>query len=273
VDVDAEPRAAEHILSELGFAVGRAGDGVLGSAQVVPEMWMPGTTSLRTSILATWVDHVSGLAAIGVLAPRVPVTLELDVHVYEQAPSHGTVHVASRLVKAGRSVVVCGVDITDNDGHLVAIGAASFMAAPDPRLELPTHISLDALPTTSRGLLRLPFAERAGCRRGEPGVAVLPRSADGLNASGTVNGGLIALVVEEAALSLTPGATLSSMALRYLRPVRTGPAVATADVRAGLGRVEVRDAGGDDRPVVTATTRTSADRVAPAGAPAPANAF
>jgi acyl dehydratase len=104
-------------------------------------------------------------------------------------------------------------------------------------------------------------------------VAVLPRSDDGLNASGTVNGGLIALVVEEAALSLTPGATLSSMALRYLRPVRIGPAVATADVRAGLGRVEVRDAGGDDRPVVTATTRTSAVRVAPAGAPAPANAF
>jgi acyl-coenzyme A thioesterase PaaI-like protein len=271
VDVDAEPRAAGHILTELGFAVGRAGEGVLGSAQVVPEMWAPGTTSLRTSILATWVDHVSGLAAIGVLAPRVPVTLELDVHVYEQAPSHGTVHVASRLVKAGRSVVVCGVDITDDDGHLVAIGAASFMAAPDPRIELPAHISLDAMPTT-RGRLRVPFAERAGCRRREPGVAVLPRSDDGLNASGTVNGGLIALVVEEAALSLTPGATLSSMALRYLRPVRTGPAVATADVRAGLGRVEVRNAGGDDRPVVTATTRTSVDQVATAGAPAPANA-
>jgi hypothetical protein len=63
------------------------------------------------------------------------------------------------------------------------------------------------------------------------------------------------------------------MALRYLRPVRIGPAVATADVRAGLGRVEVRDAGGDDRAVVTATTRTSAVRVAPGGAPAPANAF
>jgi hypothetical protein len=31
--------------------------------------------------------------------------------------------------------------------------------------------------------------------------------------------------------------------------------VATATVRAGLGRVDVRDAGGDDRPAVTATTR------------------
>jgi len=54
------------------------------------------------------------------------------------------------------------------------------------------------------------------------------------------------------------------MALRYLRPVRSGPAVATAQVRAGLGRVEVRDAGGDDRPAVTATTRA-------VGWPAPAD--
>lgn len=35
-------------------------------------------------------------------------------------------------MKAGRSVVVCGVDVTDGDGSPVAIGDASFMAAPDP---------------------------------------------------------------------------------------------------------------------------------------------
>jgi len=254
VDVDADPRAAGHILVELGFAVARAGDEIHGTAQVVPEMWAPGTTSLRTSILATWVDHVAGLAAIQVLAPRVPVTLELDVHVHGQAPSDGTIHAVARLLKAGRSVVVSGVDITDGDGEPVAIGTASFMAAPDPGVELPSDLSLHSPPSPT-GRLRRPFAERAGCERRRAGVAALPRSDDGLNAAGTVNGGLIALVVEEAALSLTPGATLSSMALRYLRPVRSGPAVATADVRGGLGRVDVRDEGGDDRPAVTATTR------------------
>jgi acyl-coenzyme A thioesterase PaaI-like protein len=253
MDLDAEPRAAGHILAELGLAVGRSGDSVVGSARVVPEMWAPGTTSLRTSILATWVDHVAGLAAIDVLAPRVPVTLELDVHVHDWPPSAGTVHAVSRVVKAGRAVVVCAVDLTGDGGAPGAMGTASFMAAPDPRVELPSLTSLDA--AGAAGPLRLPFAERAGCRVREPGVAVLPRTADGLNAAGTVNGGLIALAVEEAALSLTPGATLVSMALRYLRPVRTGPAVATAEVRAGLGRVEVLDAGGDGRPAVAATTR------------------
>jgi acyl-coenzyme A thioesterase PaaI-like protein len=254
VDVDADRRAAGHILSELGFAVTRRGDEVHGTAQVVPEMWAPGTTSLRTSILATWVDHVAGLAAIRVLAPRVPVTLELDVHVHGQAPASGQVHAVARLVKPGRSVVVGGVDIVDGDGTPVAIGNASFMVAPDPSVELPRDLSLD-VPAEALGRLRRPFAERAGCRRRGPGIAELPRAADGLNAAGTINGGLIALLVEEAALSVSPGVTLTSMALRYLRPVRIGPAVAMADVRAGLGRVEVRDAGAGDRPAVVATTR------------------
>jgi hypothetical protein len=39
-----------------------------------------------------------------------------------------------------------------------------------------------------------------------------------------------------------------------------GPAIATAEVRAGLGRVEVRDAGSDDRLAVVATTRAFALR-------------
>ena len=43
MDVDAERRAAGHILTELGFDVGRTDEGVRGSAQVVPEMWVPGT--------------------------------------------------------------------------------------------------------------------------------------------------------------------------------------------------------------------------------------
>jgi acyl-coenzyme A thioesterase PaaI-like protein len=86
-------------------------------------------------------------------------------------------------------------------------------------------------------------------------VAELPRSDDGLNSSNTLNGGLIALVTEEAALSLSPGATLSSLSLRYLRPIRVGPAVASAQARSGLGQIEVRDAGNDNRLSVLATAR------------------
>ena len=48
-------------------------------------------------------------------------------------------------------------------------------------------------------------------------------------------------------LSLSPGATLSSLDLRYLQPVRIGPVVAAAEVRHGLGPVEVRDEGNENR--------------------------
>ena len=113
---------------------------------------------------------------------------------------------------------------------------------------------MDVLVPEGAGL-SVPFAERAGCERREPGVAVLPHSNEALNASNTINGGLIALTAEEAVLSLAPGATLSSLALRYLQPARVGPVVATAAVRDGLGRVEVRDAGNDNRLCVTATSR------------------
>lgn len=250
------PRS-EHILLELGFAVSRSGDELHGSAEIVPEMWVPETRGvLRMSILATWADTAAGHLAIDLLAPRVPVTLELDIHVYRQPPGSGTIHAVSRAVKAGRSVVVVGVDFTDHDGEPVGVGTASFMAAPDPRLTIPPDAERRARMLAQHRRLGVPFAERARCERREPGVAVLPRSDDGLNASDTLNGGLVALAVEEAALSVSPGTTLSSMVLRYLRPVRVGPAVARALVRAGLGRVEVRDEGSDNRLAVVATTRT-----------------
>ncbi len=97
-------------------------------------------------------------------------------------------------------------------------------------------------------------------------MAVLHRSEDGLNSSKTMNGGLMSVAVEEAVLSATPGAVVSSLAMRYLRPVRVGPAVATAQVYDELGRVEVRDGGSDDRLAVYAITRTASIAGARTGA-------
>lgn len=248
-------RRGAHILAELEFGLVRRGDELHGSAPVTPEMFVPGTNCLRTSVLATWADTASGYAVMAGFAPRVPVTLDLDVHVYAPLRDLETINAVARLLKAGRSVAVVTVEFNSGGGR-VALATASFMAAPNPAVTMPPGLAdLTARPHRS-GRLRVPLAERARCEIREPGVAVLPRSDDGLNASNTVNGGLIALAIEEAALSLTPGATLASMAMRYLRPVRVGPAVASAEVRAGLGSVEVRDAGSDDRLAVYALTKT-----------------
>jgi len=250
--------ARRHVLQELGWDVGPSEDGggrMLGSAVVVPEMHAPGTSHVRTSILAAWADVVAGYLAVETVGPRVPVTLELDVHLYRPAPGAGVVRGEGKVMKSGRSVFVAGVDFLDEDGEQFGFAAASFMASPDERLRIGTLPGRAPLPTGAR--LTIPFAERAGCQQRAPGVAALSYSDEVLNASNTINGGLIALTAEEAVLSLSPrGASLASLDLRYLQAARVGPAVATAEVRHGLGRVEVCDEGNENRLCVAATART-----------------
>jgi acyl-coenzyme A thioesterase PaaI-like protein len=255
VTVDNTLERRGQILRELGFTTRRAGDELHGRAVITPEMHVPGTVHLRTSILATWADMVAGLLAALAMGPRVPVTLELDVNLLRPAPAAGEVKAVGRTVKAGRSVFVAEVEFAV-DGEPAAIGAASFMAAPDPDVRLPHRMSIDLPASDVR--LAVPLAERADCARTGPGVATLPRSEDGLNASNTVNGGLLALVAEEAVLSLAPRDSLCFLGLRYLQPARVGPVVATARLDSGVGRVEVCDAGNAGRLTTLVTARTFA---------------
>ena len=243
-----------HMLQELGFAVRQDGEALRGTASVSPYMLVPGTDCLRASILASWADMLCGLLSMRAFGGRVSVTLELDVHLYRPAPGSGTVTATGRAVKTGRSVFVGEVEFADARGEAFGFSAASFMVAPDTTLRPPRPPNFDIPPQDAR--LSMPLAERADCKRQAPGVAVLHKSEDGLNQAKTVHGGLIALAAEEAVLSLAPGTSLSSLALRYLQPVRVGPAVATASVRDGLGRVSLRDSGSGDRVAVTGTART-----------------
>lgn len=246
-----------HIMRELGFGVAAVGDEMHGSGHVTPEMQVPGTNALRMSILASWVDVAAGHIAIDLFEPGVPVTLDLDVHVHAPAVCD-EIRMVARRQKTGRSVSVLSIEITDGNSNAVGFAHATFMAAPNPSLRMPTIVRDEGLLHPHPPTLEVPFADRAGCERLAPGVASVPMRDDGLNASGTLNGGLLALVVEEAALSAAPNATLSSVSMRYVQPVRVGPAVAEANVREGLGNVVVHDAGRDNRLAVIATTRAFA---------------
>lgn len=161
----------------------------------------------------------------------------------------------ARIQKSGRSVSVISVDILGDD-ETIGFAHATFMASPNPALRMPTVVSDEGLIHFHPPRLEIPYAERAGCCRLAPGVASIPMRPDGLNASGTLNGGLLALVVEEAALSDEADATLASLLMRYVQPVRIGPAVARADLRAGLANIAVHDEGRDHRLAVIASART-----------------
>ena len=246
-----------HIMLDLGFGVSGTAEEMRGSGHVIPEMWVPGTEALRLSILAAWADITSGYIAVGLFNPGVPVTLDLDVHLHRPAVGIDEVRMVARVQKSGRSVSVLSIEIFGG-GETIGFAHATFMASPNPGLRMPTVVSDEGLIHSHPPRLEVTFAERARCERLAPGLASIPMRPDGLNASGTLNGGLLALVVEEAALSADPGRTLASLSMRYAQPVRVGPAVARADVRYGLANIVVRDAGRDDRLAVIASTRSFA---------------
>ena len=167
---DGDERASRHILRELGFVTRRAGEGLEGTATVTLPLLVPGLAHLRTSILATWADTMGGLLAIRAFAPRVPVTLELDVDLLRPAPGAGAVRGAASVAKAGRSVFVFEAEFTDDDG-LFAVAAGSFMASPDPGVRMPSRLPP---PAPAAGLLKVPLARTGRVRAARPGRGVAP---------------------------------------------------------------------------------------------------
>jgi acyl-coenzyme A thioesterase PaaI-like protein len=115
------------------------------------------------------------------------------------------------------------------------------MVSPDP-----DHVAPEGFEVASKGPrqhLASPFADRAGVVHVAPGVAEVPRRLETMNATGSIQGGLVALAIEEAVLAAEPASVLTSLTLRYLRPYRQGPARATVELRDGLAMAEITDAG------------------------------
>ena len=233
----------EGVFAEFGLVITPEGDELAGRAAVVPGMNLPGTDILRMSVLVTWADTIFGLIAMRTIAPRIPVTLEMDIHVFAPIRGASEVLLRGRLVKAGKSVMIFSLDFHDAKGVHVGFGHSVFMAAPDPELTVPPGDWAIKRFDRQRGpLLQQPLAQRVGCEVKEPGRAVLPRARDIRNQTGAINGGILTVPIEDAALSrAAPGDSISSLIIRYLRPVRRGPAVARAELEGNLARVEVID--------------------------------
>ena len=100
-----------------------------------------------------------------------------------------------------------------------------------------------------------PFAERAGVRRLGDGRAELPYRLDNINATGALQGGLLALCAEEAVLDAQPDREIASLGIRYLRGFRRTPAFAQATVEGDVARVDLVNETGDLGAVVVASLR------------------
>jgi len=233
----------EGVFAEFGLVITPEDDELVGCAAVVPGMNLPGSDILRMSVLATWADTIFGLIAMRTIAPRIPVTLEMDIHLFAPIRNAGEVHMRGRLVRAGRSVMIFSLEFHDAKGAHVGFGHSVFMAAPDPEMKTPPGDWAIKRFDRQRGpLLAQPLAERVGSEVREPGLAVLPRARDIRNQTGAINGGILSVPIEDAVLSRAgAGASMSSLLIRYLRPLRKGPAIARAELEGNLARVEVID--------------------------------
>lgn len=238
-------------VASLGLHTEGAGDGIRGTVTVTPYMWVPGTRVVRTSVLAVWADSATGLLAGFTQRPRIMVTLDLDLHLRRQPVGTGAITLDAAVIKAGRNVSVTEVHLTWNgETEPFAAGHASFMASPDPE-----HVIEGGFPLSMpwrEPTLDVPFAEEAGATVLEPGVAEVPWKPGNLNATESIQGGLVALAAEEAALSLAPGHVVTAMTMRYLRPIRSGAARARAVLADGVASVEIEAAPGKLGTVVTA---------------------
>lgn len=232
----------KNIVAELGFLTRDAGEVQHGEAHMVPELRVPGTEALRLSVLATWADILTGFAAMQPMAPRIPLTLDLELLLHRQATSGRDIVGTSDLVKAGRQVFLADVRFFERgDDEPFAVGWGTFMPSPGAEDVFPDGFVPELV---DRYVLPEPLAERLGATVVEDGVVELPRTPDGLNAIGAIQGGLLTVAVEDAALSLAePGATLSSMSVRYLRPFLVGPARAEAERIGDVVLVRITDVG------------------------------
>ncbi len=230
------------IISELGMSI-EYGDGVIrGHAEVQKHACAPGTDVIRTSVLATWADVVTGVIAAHTINPRIPLTLDLEVQLQQQVTAGTPIVAEAVAVKIGRTIMVCEARFRHAEtGAPLADALGSFIASPNP-----DHVFEGGFPSVRAIATRLsePFADRAACAVVDRGTAEVPHQPGNLNSSGGIQGGILALAAEEAAGSLHDGPKiLASMNLRYLRPFTIGPARAVAEGDDRMAMVRVTDAG------------------------------
>ena len=250
------PTIGESVVSEIGLAGVWEGDVVRGRGEVVPETCIPGTDVLRTSVIVTWADVVTGSVAGSMITERIPLTLDLEVQVHEPARLGDRMVIEAAPLKAGRTVAVAEARVHNEDtGAPIAYAIATFFASPNP-----AHVFPDGFPDLGDmpvGYLPEPVADRAGITIIEPGVAEVPHRGKNLNASNAIQGGIVSLAAEESVRSLhDEPVVLDAINIRYLKGITTGPGRAVAEAMGASTVVRITDVGrGKLATLITARTR------------------
>ena len=215
--------ARPHVIAEFGLEHWHEGELSCGRAPVVDGMLVPGTDLVHIGVLATLADVVAGQPVGGAVTP----TTDLGITVVRRRPT-AAVELRSRVLKAGATLLVAETLLTaEGDDEPFAVSLVTFV---HQRVEVPGR-------PEQPPLLAEPLAERMGVRHLAPGTTELdPRDDLSNGLHGTVQGGMVALLAEMAALSLMAADgphLVTQLDVRYLNRIKVGPARATARVLVG----------------------------------------
>ncbi len=210
--------------------------------------------AVRLAALAFAVDSAVGLSAGFSALPNWVVTSDIDLRLFADVRV-GPLRTEAATLRAGRSQVLVEARLYDEgQGDLFVGHATANHGVLSPENGAP----LDPFPVGEIMRQRSGWSgprplmgTRFGARLVGPGVAELDVVDNARNPWGMLHGALHTLLAEDAARSLVDGRIVDAT-VRFLTPVRNGPARATAIVLAGAGphvsvRVEVRDPGAGDR--------------------------
>jgi acyl-coenzyme A thioesterase PaaI-like protein len=227
-------------------------DGIArGWLQVTHELRVPGSPQVRASVLATMADVWTGALAGMACEPKLALTLDLTARVVGDV-SGDRLDIVGRVLKQGRTTIVTQTDfLHEVTGVVVALSYATFVASPRPQDLIGPMVER----RTAANALTGPIAEELGVTVLAPGVVSLERGPYVNQPSGTLQGGVVAVLAEVAAETLS-GGRVTELEVRYLSAIRVGPARTSAvALDDHTVRVEIRDPGNEDRLATVVMTR------------------
>lgn len=263
------------MLRDLGFQLERGPDIPHRIVIPAPRETRAPHGGVRAGIVATGVDVVAAVLALRSLSPDWLATADLAVwtrSIEQVGPLVGE----ARVLRSGATTTVIEVGLVDsgNQSQPVAQSTATFVRIKRPqgtdleeREEEPGGVTVVDFATPDAGL-DAPFVDLIGYRildaRG--GEIELPRSEYTVNSFDSLQGGMVALLIELAAEAAAREASgrpcgVLDLSVRYLAPGPNGPYRTRAeplriDRDGALLRVEVHDIGANRCMAVgTASTR------------------
>lgn len=247
-----------HFVQELGLDHRPGDDFWTGDACVPLGARAEGSDFPLASVLISYADVIAGSHVRAMTLPQLSVTVDLclDVVDPDAIPEIVTeLAVESRMLRAGRRSYVTQTDFFLPGRRHIAVCTGSFSAISRTTNALGDPVEAPRS-RPERPLLEAPLAERVGLEVVSAGHTRLERRSDLGNSTDSLMGGLTALLGEVAALSASEGQDSTRyladrLHIRYLAPIRVGPAEARVELLAGspgrrLVRVGVRDMGSPD---------------------------